>query len=76
MSSFGETSSLKFVLFYFICDDFKHSSSIILQQNENDRQQFKLEITVFNPNQLVFLHETVNRMYLNVTILQKAAAGT
>ena len=27
-------------------------------QNKNLRQQFKLEISVFNPNQLVFVHET------------------
>lgn len=31
---------------------------IALQQNDNLRQQFKAEISVFNPNQLVFLDET------------------
>ena len=29
-----------------------------LQRNDDLRQQFKAEISVFNPNQLVFLDET------------------
>ena len=31
---------------------------IALQRNDDLRQQFKAEISVFNPNQLVFLDET------------------
>ena len=45
------------------------------------RQQFKLQISVFNPNPLVFLHETgtvctVSRIYLNVTLFQLQAAAS
>ncbi|CAB4024257.1 Hypothetical predicted protein [Paramuricea clavata] len=36
----------------------KKIQRVALQQNENLRQQFKAEISVFSPNQLVFVDET------------------
>ena len=74
------SSSLKFVFLFMIVLKIYQALSLSMQ-NKNLRQQFKLEISLFNPNQFVFLHDfnrhcicTVSRIYLNVTLFQRAAS--